>query len=73
MRTPANVRYGDDRLTRDEYDAKVARMHAKKRDDRWIAFATGTHPKTVSTSRRRQGLEPLYGPGGRPWKTQVAA
>jgi hypothetical protein len=72
MITANNVRYGPDRLDQAAFDAEVARLHGRRRDDRHIAFALGVHRKTVATSRRRQHLDPWYGPAGRPWK-QVAA
>lgn len=65
-------RYGT-QPDRASFDAEVARRHAAGRDDLVTAFALGVHPKTVSTSRRRQGLRTLYGPGGRRVKAEVAS
>lgn len=46
-------------------DAKIAELYALGHSDLEIAVAVGVHPRTVCYSRRRQGLDPLYGPGGR--------
>lgn len=66
-------RYGTQPCDRAAFDAEVARLHGKQRDDVHIAFALEVHPKTVSTSRRRQDLQPLYGPGGRLLNRQAVA
>lgn len=47
------------------FDQQVARLYAAGKDDRSIGLTLGVHAKTVSSSRKRQGLATLYGPGGR--------
>ncbi|GLW32251.1 WhiB family transcriptional regulator [Actinoplanes regularis] len=47
------------------FDEQVKRLYAKGKSDRDIGLSLGVHAKTVSTSRGRQGLPTLYGPGGR--------
>lgn len=54
-------------------DAEVAAKHAAGRSDHHIAISLGVHPRTVQTSRERQGLPVLYGPGGRRVRQAVSA
>lgn len=51
------------------FDVQVHQLYRRGHNDQEIAVSLGVHRKTVQTSRDRQGLAPLYGPGGRRrWK-----
>jgi hypothetical protein len=58
------------------FDAKVAELYALGHSDEMIGLCIGGNRKTVQKSRDRQGLPPLYGPGGRAsraWKERGMA
>lgn len=65
-------RYGT-QPTKATFDAEVARLHARDRDDLQIAITLDVCRRTVLRSRHRQSLSPNRGPRGRRINQAVSA
>lgn len=60
-------------LPLEERRARVAELHAAGRPDDHIAKALGVENSTVARDRKALGLPVLYGPGGRPVRSEGEA